>query len=54
VLLVTKVTFIPGITACWCKRPWRYVQAEGVELKDVVNLAFHEVFERRQYLPVEE
>jgi hypothetical protein len=23
---------------------------EGVELKDVVNLAFHESFERRQYL----
>jgi hypothetical protein len=32
----------------------RYAQAEGVELKDVVNLAFHEFFERRQYLPVEE
>jgi hypothetical protein len=29
----------------------RYAQAEGVELKDVVNLAFHEFFERRQYLP---
>ncbi len=28
--------------------------AEGVELKDVINLAFHECFERRQYLPVEE
>jgi hypothetical protein len=38
----------------WCKRPWRYAQAEGVELKDVVNLAFHGFFERRQYLPVEE
>jgi hypothetical protein len=25
--------------------------AEGLELKDVVNLAFHEFFERRQYLP---
>ena len=25
-----------------------------VELKDVVKLAFHEFFERRQYLPVEE
>jgi hypothetical protein len=25
--------------------------SEGVELKDVVNLAFHEFFERRQYLP---
>jgi hypothetical protein len=24
---------------------------EGVELKDVGNLAFHEFFERRQYLP---
>jgi hypothetical protein len=32
----------------------RYAQAEGVEFKDVVNLAFHEFFERRQYLPVEE
>jgi hypothetical protein len=32
----------------------RYAQAEGVELKDVVNLAFHEFFERRQYLPGEE
>lgn len=32
----------------------RYAQAEGVELKDVVNLAFHEFFERRQYLPSEE
>src|SRR5262245_46729840 len=32
----------------------RYAQAEGVELKDMVNLAFHEFFERRQYLPVEE
>jgi hypothetical protein len=31
----------------------RYAQAEGVELKDVVNLAFHEFFERRQYLPAE-
>ena len=29
----------------------RYAQAEGVELKDVVKLAFHEFFERRQYLP---
>jgi hypothetical protein len=29
----------------------RYAQAEGVELKDVVNLAFHEFFERRDYLP---
>jgi hypothetical protein len=25
--------------------------AEEVELKDVVNLAFHEFFERRPYLP---
>jgi hypothetical protein len=25
----------------------------GEEFKDVVNLAFHEFFERRQYLPVE-
>ena len=31
----------------------RYAQAEGVELKDVVNLEFHEFFERRQYLPAE-
>jgi hypothetical protein len=31
----------------------RYAQAEGVELKDMVNLAFHEFFERRQYLPAE-
>ncbi len=26
----------------------------GVEPEDVVHLAFHEFFERRQYLPVEE
>jgi hypothetical protein len=31
----------------------RYAQAEGVELKDVVILAFHEFFELRQYLPQE-
>ena len=31
----------------------RYATAEGVERKDVVNLAFHEFFERRQYLPSE-
>ena len=31
----------------------RYAQAERVELKDVVNLAFHEFFERRKYLPSE-
>jgi hypothetical protein len=31
----------------------RYAQAEGVELKDVVNLALHEFFERRHYLPEE-
>jgi hypothetical protein len=31
-----------------------YAQAEGVELKDVVNLAFHEFFERRDYLPNKE
>lgn len=29
----------------------RYAQTEGVELKDVVNLAFHEFFERWQHLP---
>jgi hypothetical protein len=28
-------------------------QSEGVELKDVVNLVFHEFFERRLYLPAE-
>ena len=32
----------------------RYAHAERVEIKDVVNLALHELFERRQYLPVEE
>jgi hypothetical protein len=31
----------------------RYAQAEGLELKDVVNLALHEFFERRHYLPEE-
>jgi hypothetical protein len=29
----------------------RYARTEGLELKDVVNLALHEFFERRQYLP---
>jgi hypothetical protein len=29
----------------------RYAKDEGFELKDVVNLAFHEFFERRDYLP---
>jgi hypothetical protein len=29
----------------------RYAQEQGVELKDVVNLAFREFFERREYLP---
>lgn len=29
----------------------RYAQEQGVELKDVVNLAFHEFFERRNCLP---
>jgi hypothetical protein len=28
--------------------------AEGAELKDLVNLAFDDFFERRHYLPVEE
>jgi hypothetical protein len=28
----------------------RYAQEQGVELKDVVNRAFHEFFERRHYL----
>jgi hypothetical protein len=32
----------------------RYAQAEGVELKDVVHLAFHACFERRHYLPGEQ
>jgi hypothetical protein len=32
----------------------RDARAEGVELKDVVNLAFHELFERRHYLPEEQ
>jgi hypothetical protein len=27
--------------------------ADGVELKDMVSLAFHEFFERRDYLPTE-
>jgi hypothetical protein len=31
----------------------RYAHAEGVELKDMVNLARHECFERRDYLPQE-
>jgi len=31
----------------------RYAKEEGLELKDVVNLAFHEFFERRHYLPEE-
>jgi hypothetical protein len=29
----------------------RYAQAEGLALKDVAKLAFHEFFEPRQYLP---
>jgi Domain of unknown function DUF29 len=32
----------------------RYAKAEGVELKDVLNLAFHERFERGQCPPTEE
>jgi hypothetical protein len=31
----------------------RYAQEQGVELKDVVNLAFQEFFERREFLPEE-
>jgi hypothetical protein len=31
----------------------RYAQAEGLELKAVLNLALHEFFERRHYLPQE-
>ncbi len=31
----------------------RYAQAEGLELKAVLNLALHEFFERRHYLPTE-
>jgi hypothetical protein len=30
------------------------LSACALERKDVVTLAFHEFFERRQYLPVEE
>jgi len=29
----------------------RYAQEQGVELKVVVNRAFHEFFERRDYIP---
>jgi hypothetical protein len=29
----------------------RYARAEGIALRDVVKLAFHEFFERWQYLP---
>jgi len=32
----------------------RYARNEGLELKDVVNLALHEFFERRDYLPDQE
>jgi len=31
-----------------------HLRAEGLELKDVVNLALHEFFERRDYLPNED
>jgi hypothetical protein len=31
----------------------RYARAERLERKGVVHLAFHECFERRQYLPEE-
>jgi hypothetical protein len=31
----------------------RYARTEGLELKDVMNLALHEFFERRHYLPQE-
>jgi hypothetical protein len=31
----------------------RHARNEGLELKDVVNLALHEFFERRDYLPEE-
>jgi hypothetical protein len=31
----------------------RYARTEGLELKDVVNLALHAFFERRHYLPEE-
>jgi hypothetical protein len=31
----------------------RYARTEGLELKDVVNLALHEFFEQRHYLPQE-
>jgi hypothetical protein len=32
----------------------RYARDEGLELKTVLNLALHEFFERRHYLPEEE
>jgi hypothetical protein len=31
----------------------RYARTEGLELKAVINLALHEFFERRHYLPEE-
>jgi hypothetical protein len=31
----------------------RYARTEGLELKAVVNLALHEFFEQRHYLPEE-
>jgi hypothetical protein len=31
----------------------RYARTEGLEFKAVVNLALHEFFERRKYLPSE-
>lgn len=45
----TKKTYV--VDSLYVDLIERYAQAEGVELKDVVNLAFHEFFERRQYLP---
>ena len=32
----------------------RYAREQGVELKDVLGLALHEFFERRDYLPKED
>jgi hypothetical protein len=34
--------------------PWHHGWQRRAEFKDMVNLTFHEFFERRQSLPVEE
>jgi hypothetical protein len=43
---------LPNRVCCDALGPLEYLPP-GVELKDVVNLAFHEFFERRQSLPDE-